>query len=137
MSTVELCLKLLDDLNAHERAQVARKINSLNKEALNTTRDADCARECQKLCDAVLDSTGLVVQGKSREIRTVCARRYVCKALKDMGFSFSSIGKALGINHSSVIFHVKMARDSEEYPKFYPEYHDVKKKVRERLYSSD
>lgn len=137
MDSLELCLKLLEDLDAHERAKVARKINHLNKEALLTAKDRECAEECQKLCDAVLDTTGLVVQSKSREFKTVCARRYVCKTLRDMGFSYIAIGRALNINHSSVMFHVKKANESEEYARFYPEYHDVKRKVIAKLYSNN
>lgn len=136
MNSLELCLKLLDDLDAHGRDKVARKINSLNKEALTTVRDHECGEECNKLCDAIFEATGLLVKGKSRETMTINARRYVCKVLRDMGFTYLAIGKALGINHSSVIFHVRKADDAEKYARFYPEYHDIKKKVIAKLYSS-
>lgn len=129
MSSLDLCLKLLNDLDAHERNKVARRINVINKEAQLTVRDKACFEECSNLCDLVYNATGLMVLGKSREINTVSARRWVCKTLKDKGYSYPAIGRALKIDHSSVHFHCKKARDSEEYPRFYPEYHSIKKKI--------
>ena len=131
MNSFELCLKLLDDLDAHQRAAVARRLNVINQDALLTERDKKCANECNKLCDAILDKAGINVHSKSREVNIVCARRVVCKILRDKGFTYHSIAKALGMNHSSVIFHYNKALDSEEYPRIYPEYHQIKKLVEE------
>ena len=129
MNDLELCLSIIERLDAHGRAAVARKLNTINEEILKTDRERLCAEECDKLCELVFNKTGLIIRGKSREYNTVCARRYVCKTLRDKGFTYCAIGKALKINHSSAIFHCKMAEDSEKYPMYYPEYHKVKKKI--------
>ena len=129
MSAVELCLKLLEELNAHERAQVARKINHLNKEALMTSSERSCAQDCSELCDLVFNNTGISVNTKARDTMVVNARRYICRKMRDKGYSLTAIGKALNLNHSSVYFHCKMAQDAEDYAFMYPEYHYIKNKV--------
>lgn len=129
MNSFELCLKLLDDLDAHQRAAIARRLNVINQDALLTERDKKCANECDKLCDIILDKAGINVHSKSREVIVVYARRVVCKILRDKGFTYHSIAKALGIDHSSVIFHYNKALDAEDYPGIYPEYHYIKKLV--------
>lgn len=129
MNSFELCLKLLDDLDAHQRAAISRRLNVINEEALLTARDKRCASECKKLCDIILDRIGINVYSKSRKPNVVDAKRYVCKKLRDMGFTYDSIAKALNIHHTTAIFHYNKALDSEDYPRQFPEYHYIKSKV--------
>lgn len=132
MNNLDLCLSILENLSAHERAAVARKINSLNSAASFTHKESLCIVEGNRLCDIILDSTGLNIKSKSRDYKTISAKKYVCKVLRDKGFTFMAIGKALNIDHSTAIVDYNGALDAEKYPNFYPEYHDIKKIVEEQ-----
>lgn len=127
MNDLELCLSIVERLNSHERAVVSRKINALNSACILSDMQEQCIEDGKELCEKVLDKTGLDIQSKDRKAYVTSARRYICKTLRDKGYSFMAIGKALNMNHSSVIFHCRKASDAEEYPRFYPEYHKVKK----------
>lgn len=56
---------------------------------------------------------------KSRERHTVWARVAISVILKQEGYSFPSIGRFLGINHATVMHHLRRHKDNLEFDREY------------------
>lgn len=134
-NTLGLVLELIKDLSFDERVTVTSAIHKLNESSFRLEREKEAEERCIKYSEVIQKVTGVWPITKRKDTLTVFCKRVLAKLLKEDGFTYHAIGKVMGIDHSTVVFHCKQAQAAEEYPNMYPEYNGVKKAVLKELES--
>lgn len=132
-SALGLVLSVIEDLSYKERNEVVAAIHRLNSTNFKFEREKEAERKCYEYSNIIQKVSGVWPISKSRDTLVVFCKRVLAKMLKDDGFTYYTIGKVMGIDHSTVVHHCKQALIAEEYPNMFPEYTSVKKAVFEEL----
>lgn len=132
-----LVLEVIKDLSKSERETVVAEINKLNAPIAHYDRLKQAQEQCSKYSELIQRATGIWPITRRRDTLAVCCKRVLAKLMKDDGFTYYTIGKTMGLNHSTIILHCKEAKVAEEYQSMYPEYNGIKKAVLEEMHKTE
>ena len=130
---IGLIMTLAESLTKSERNTVIAKLNRMNIPEVNYDRLKQAEERCAFYSEIIQEVTGVWPISKSRGTIVVYCKRVLAKLLKDEGFTFPTIGKVMGLDHSTIVFHCKEAKTAEKYPSMFPEYNNIKKAVLDKL----
>ena len=107
---MELAVRTAAKLSPEDRHRVAERILDVKDEPV-----LDAGERCAALVSVAEQALGCTMD-RSRSATSVAIRRFVSWRMRQDGYSFNDIARAMGVNHSTVHYYVRMMRDEFEMP---------------------
>ena len=126
---LSMILLLAENLSSKDISELISILLKKKHQEYITDAEAKTAEACYKYCEAISNAVGVWPLVKSRKAIVVDCKTLLVWLLSRDGYTSQNIGKAMEMDHSSVWFHQKRFASCDKFPKSYPDYAKIKKKV--------